>query len=476
MLLPRLVRPLTVVLSLFSALPAAADHVDPYKVMEEAIQAYQKSERYADARAVLSKALREAAHGGSLDPAYAMLYAMYADTARFDGNPSFALQLTDEGLALALSEPEPDADVKNMLLVSRAYALADLGHYAEAIETVRITALWMGERFCEKNRKGLEDEAAAWAQKLASDDPRVANAPVAELAIKLLDQAEGALNAYDTANAITLASRAILPDGTAVGSTDVVYINARAHTLVGAAYGIEGRPAAAIVALRRAADLLCVEPWDGKATAALLPLVHDYPATRDVAWDSFSYLASNAVTVGDHALALAALDTVDDLADNPARRFALMVQRAGITFIRKDYQAAERIFLDSSRDAEAAGDGLNASLAHFYLAIARLYLAEGDAVGPAKQALAKAAEDAAEIASGDLQMRQYVLTTATRMLFMQSFDHADALPVAELAFAAFKARQSALGGYDAGQEAARRDQRSFLDIYIGANFSAAKAK
>ena len=153
-----------------------------------------------------------------------------------------------------------------------------------------------------------------------------------------------------------------------------------------------------------------------------------------------------------------------------------MVQRAGITFIRKDYQAAERIFLDSSRDAEAAGDGLNASLAHFYLAIARLYLAEGDAVGPAKQALAKAAEDAAEIASGDLQMRQYVLTTATRMLFMQSFDHADALPVAELAFAAFKARQSALGGYDAGQEAARRDQRSFLDIYIGANFSAAKAK
>lgn len=472
----RLFRTLAAVLPLLAALPAAADHIDPFEVMQEAVNAYAKSERYADARAVLSKALREATHGGSLDPAFAMLYAMYADTARFDGNPSFALQLTDEGLALALSVPEPDADVKNMLLVSRAYALADLGRYAEAVESVRITALWMGERFGADNRKSLEDEAAAWAQKLASDDPVAANAPVGDLAIKLLDQAQEALTAYDTAKAITLASRAILPDGTAVGSTDVVYINARAHTLVGAAYGIEGRPAAAIVALRRAVDLLCAEPWDGKAPAALLPLVHDYPATRDVAWDSFSYLASNAVAVGDHTLALAALATVEDLADKPARRFALMVQRAGITFIRKDYQAAERIFLDSGRDAEAAGDRLNAALAGFYLAIARLYLSEGAGVAPAKADLVKAAQSAADVADGDLQMRQYVLTTATRMLFMQAFDHADALPLAEPAFLAFKARQSAMGGYDAGQEAARRDQRSFLDIYIGANFAAAKTK
>lgn len=472
----RLLRPVAVAIALCLALPAAADHIDPYEVMQEAVKAYEKSERYADARAVLSKALREAAHGGSLDPMYAVLYAMYADTARFDGNPSFALQLTDEGLALALSVPEPDADVKNMLLVSRAYALADLGHYAEAIDTVRITALWMGERFGEANRKGLEDEAAAWADKLAGDDPAAANAPVAELAIKLLDQAQEALGAYDTARAITLASRAILPDGTAVGSTDVLYINARAQTLVGAAYGLEGRPAAAVTALRRAADLLCGGPWDGKARATLLPAVREYPATRDVAWDSFGFLAGNAVAVGEHDLALAALDSVADLADSPARRFTLMVQRAGVTFIREDYREAERIFLESGRDAEAAGDRLNAALARFYLAIARLYLAEGDAAGPARETLVTAASEAADIAGDDLQMRQYVLTTATRMLFMQSFDHADALPLAERAFAAFKARQAALGGYDAGQEAARRDQRSFLDIYIGTNYAAAKAK
>lgn len=472
----RRLRPLTVAFSLLAVAPAAADHVDPYKVMDEAMQAYQKNEHYADVRAVLSKALREAAHGGGLDPVYAILYAMYADAARFEENPSFALQLADEGLALALSAPEPDADVKNMLLVSRAYALADLGRYAEAIETVRITALWMGERYGEANRKGLEDEAAAWGEKLAGDDPKVANAPVAELAIKLLDQAQEALNAYDTARAITLASRAILPDGTAVGSTDVLYINARAQTLVGAAYGIEGRPAAAVTALRRVADLLSAEPWDGKGPATLLQAVREYPATRAVAWDGFSYLASNAVAVRELDLALAALDTVDDLADIPARRFALMVQRAGVTFSRKDYGEAERIFVETGRDAEAAGDRLNAVLAGFYLAIARLYLAEGDAVAPARDALVTAASAAAEVAEGDLQMRQYVLTTATRMLFLRAFDHADARPLAEPAFQAFKARQAALGGYDAGQEAARRDQRSFLDIYIGANFAAAKAK
>lgn len=472
----RRLRPLVTALCLFAALPAAADHVDPYGVMGEAMQAYQKSERYADARAVLSKALREAAHGGALDPVYAVLYAMYADTARFEENPSFALQLTDEGLALALGAAEPDDDVKNMLLVSRAYALADLGRYAEAIETVRITALWMGERFGAEHRKGLEDEAAVWAKKLASDDPSVANAPVAELAIKLLDQAKEALSAYDTARAITLASRAILPGGTAVGGTDVVYINARAHTLVGVAYGLEGRPAAAVVALRRAADILSAEPWGGKGPAALLPVVREYPATREVAWDSFSYLASNAVAAGEHDLALAALDMAADFADNPARRFALMVQRAGVTFARKDYREAERVFLASGRDAEAAGDRLNAALAGFYLSIARLFLASGGEIGPAREALVTSATEAAVVADGDLQMRQYVLTTATRMLFMQNFDHTDALPLAERAFAAFKARQAALGSYDAGQEAARRDQRSFLDIYIGANFAAAKAQ
>ncbi|HHZ08645.1 MAG TPA: hypothetical protein GX405_07695 [Rhizobiales bacterium] len=472
----RLLHLMSAALFILVAFPAAAGHVDPYKVMEEAAQAYGKSERYADARAVLSKALREAAHAGSLDPVYAILYAMYADTARFDGNPSFALQLTDEGLALALSAPEPDTDVKNMLLVSRAYALADLGRYAEAIGTVRITALWMGERFGAEHRKELEDEAAVWAQKLAGDDPNVAGAPVVELAVTLLDQAREALDAYDTARAIMLASRAILPDGTAVGGTEVLSINARAQTLVGVAYGIEGRPAAAVTALRRVAEILCAGPWDGKRPAALLPAVRENPAIRDVAWDSFSYLASNAVAVGEPDLALAALATVEDLADNPARRFALMVQRAGVIFSRKDYREAERIFVATGRDAEAVGDRLNASLADFYLAIARLYLAAGDDVATAREALVTAARRAADIAGSDLQMRQYVLTTATRMLFMRSFDHMDALPLAEPAFQAFKARQAALGGYDSGQEAARRDQRSFLDIYVGANYAAARAK
>ncbi len=49
----RLLRPLAVALALCLALPAAADHIDPYEVMQEAVKAYEKSERYADARAAL---------------------------------------------------------------------------------------------------------------------------------------------------------------------------------------------------------------------------------------------------------------------------------------------------------------------------------------------------------------------------------------------------------------------------------------
>src|SRR5690606_38561880 len=126
------------VLLLLPAGLAAADHIDPYEVATRAFETFQKNDSYPEARAIFSSALREAAHGGSLDPAFAIVYAMYSDLTRYDGNPAFALQLADEGLALALSAAELDEDMKNALLVSRAYALADLGRYEEAVESVAI--------------------------------------------------------------------------------------------------------------------------------------------------------------------------------------------------------------------------------------------------------------------------------------------------------------------------------------------------
>ena len=120
--------------------------------MQQAFEAYQKNENYSDVRAVLSQALREAAHDGELDPSYAILYTMYADTARFEGNPSFALQLAEQGLDLIVRGEQPDEDARNALFVSRAYALADLGRYEEAVEAARITGLV----------DGPDDRQGAW--------------------------------------------------------------------------------------------------------------------------------------------------------------------------------------------------------------------------------------------------------------------------------------------------------------------------
>ena len=138
--------------------------------MQQAFEAYQKNENYSDVRAVLSQALREAAHDGVLDPGYALLYTMYADTARFEGNPSFALQLAEQGLDLVVRAEEPDEDARNTLFVSRAYALADLGRYEEAVEAARITVIWMGETTGKEHGERLEADARGWAERAAAAD------------------------------------------------------------------------------------------------------------------------------------------------------------------------------------------------------------------------------------------------------------------------------------------------------------------
>lgn len=64
--------------------PAAAHHVDPFELVERAFSAYQAKESYADVRAVLSAGLRAAPHDGRLDPGFGIVYAIYADAARFE--------------------------------------------------------------------------------------------------------------------------------------------------------------------------------------------------------------------------------------------------------------------------------------------------------------------------------------------------------------------------------------------------------
>lgn len=262
--------------------PAAAHHVDPFELVERAFSAYQEKESYADVRAVLSAGLRAAPHDGRLDPGFGIVYAIYADAARFEGNAAFSLQLADEGLALVNAAPEPDTEIRNTLIVSRAYALAELGRYDEAADEATIASLWLEQRFGAQARADLEAEIKGW---LAARNTDILPS-VAQVAVDLLQKAEAALIAGDTGSAIALASRAMLPDNSGLSRGAERLVNAWCRSITGAAYGVEGRHREAVATLREAVDLLSSEPWDGRSIITLYPdLVVEL--TDKVVWDVF---------------------------------------------------------------------------------------------------------------------------------------------------------------------------------------------
>src|SRR5690606_20960385 len=247
--------------------PAAAHHVDPFELVDRALSAHQEKESYADVRAVLSAGLRAAPHDGRLDPGFGLVYAIYADTARFEGNAAFSLQLADEGLALVNAAAEPNTEIRNALIVSRAYALAELGRYDEAADEATIASLWLEQRFGAQARADLEAEIKGW---LAARNTDILPS-VAQVAVDLLQKAETALIAGDTGSAIALASRAMLPDNSGLSRGAERLVKAWCRSITGAAYGVEGRHREAVATLREAVDLLSSEPWDGRSIVTLYP-------------------------------------------------------------------------------------------------------------------------------------------------------------------------------------------------------------
>ncbi|MEP9385968.1 hypothetical protein [Mesorhizobium sp. KR9-304] len=456
---------------------ALADHIDPYDLAVQASETYAKNDSYAEVRALFSKALRDARHDGRLSPRFAIVYAMYSDTARFDGDPSFALQLADEGLALLTDANEPDDDVKNSLLVSRAYALADLGQYSQAVESVAITALWLGERFGDKARRDLEAVAKGWAEQAGTQPGVDTKLPAAvELATDLLDKAQDALNAQDTRTAITLASRALLPADTGMRQIDVDYLNARTHLVLGVAYFQEGRHDLSLVALRRAADLLSQEPWDGKSKAVLRAEVLNDEKSSTNAWHVFSYLSSVAQAIGAWDLCAAAIDSSEPFATTPVRRFSLLSQRSTLAFQAKNYAEAEEIMRRSEVAAVESGDELNAALARMYVGIVRLAAAFGTPTAETEGAeLVRLAEKAAQAAGDDQQMVEFIYATATKTAVQTQSSNETVLPLARRGFDVFRDRQKAMAGYDTGQQASRRDRRQFLEMLIAGEYAAAEA-
>lgn len=450
--------------------PAAADHIDPFEAVDRAFAAYQNRESYADVRAVLSAALREAPHDGRLDPGFGIVYAIYADTARFEGDAAFSLQLADEGLALVDAAPEPDTEIRNALVISRAYALAELGRYAEAVNEATIAALWLEQRFGAKARADLETEIRGWlAMKDTDTLPSVAQA-----AADLLQKAETALVAGDTGVAIALASRAMLPDNSGLSHGVERLVNAWCRSVTGAAYGVEGRHGEAVATLRDAVDLLSSEPWDGRSIVALYPDLVSELADK-VVWNVFIRLGSSALFVEDLALADAGLRNIADRATTPESQYSLLVQRAAILLRSGDFATVAALLHESERAAEAAGNPLNAALARFYASVAEMRQGPKEPDAPGVATMLDAARAAATAAGSDLVQVEYILTAATRLALGHAPAFRQALPVSSAAFAAFEQRQKTMGSYEAGQEAARRDRRRFLETHIGILYETSRA-
>lgn len=442
--------------------PAAAHHVDPFELVERAFSAYQEKESYADVRAVLSAGLRAAPHDGRLDPGFGIVYAIYADAARFEGNAAFSLQLADEGLALVNAAPEPDTEIRNTLIVSRAYALAELGRYDEAADEATIASLWLEQRFGAQARADLEAEIKGW---LAARNTDILPS-VAQVAVDLLQKAEAALIAGDTGSAIALASRAMLPDNSGLSRGAERLVNAWCRSITGAAYGVEGRHREAVATLREAVDLLSSEPWDGRSIVTLYPdLVVDL--TDKVVWDVFIRLGASALFVDDPALADAALRNVADYATTPEAQYSLLTQRAAVLFRSGDFASVAALFRESEKAAEAAGNPANAALARFYAAVAEMRQGPQEPDAPGVAAMLEAAREAATAAGDNPVQVEYILTAAARLAVGHALAFRQALPVSGAAFAAFERRQKSMGNYEAGQEAARRERRSFLETHIG---------
>ena len=446
--------------------PARAHHVDPFEVIDRAFAVYKETEDHEKVRAIFSESLREAPHDGRLSPDFALLFAVYSDTVRFAGNASFALLLADEGLALANSELEPDVEVRNALSTSRAYALADLGRYREAVEAAAIAALWLEERFGREARETLEAEMAGWAAK---DDGNTELPAAATIAVDLLQQAEQAILRNDTGAAIQLASRATLPESAGLSEAAVRLVNSWSLSVTGAAYSIEGRHGTAVALLRSAVDLIAEEPWDGRGKFAMLAELQTDISPR-IAWDVFIRLAASAVFTRELALADAALRNAADFASTPTARFSLLVQRASLLMQSGEPAEVEAVLRESEAEAIAAGEPENAALARFYAAVAHMRIERRAPDAPEIAAMLRAARAAAEAAGDNPMQVEYILANAAQQAIRFASAYELAMPVARDAFSTFRQRQGSFGGYEDGQETARRDRRRFLETYVDALF------
>ena len=466
-------RALAVILWLLAA-PLAAEQGPPQTVDEAVARIDQIFTNPATDRpeeevyAMLGDALRQARRDGRLTRDWAIIYAMLTDGARNTlQNPSYALQLADEGLALIAGDPG-QRDYRAILRVTRAYALADLGRLDDAVRAARLAlpdyeTLWEDDKADE-----LRADVALWADGALT----AFNTPATELAQNALDAAQSALDTGAWARAVTLASTALLPDVAGFSMLDRARINARAEYLAARGLAALGRYPEAGNGLLRAFGNMTAEPWQPGQPARFLAGNPPPEEDREQAGQIMLWLANVAARLERFDLSSAALDEAERHASEPSDKTTILTLRASLLWRDEDRQRAIEV-LEQSRSAALADNDLSsAAMAGLYLAVARASIARRNGGATDATAISDAvAEAIRHVAPGQ---HGFIWFEAARSL-RGGEDHETYLHFAKQALDAALAERGQSGDSDFGQAVARATVRGTVEEYLFAAHGALSA-
>lgn len=410
---------------------------------------------------MLGDALRQARREGRLTGDWAIIYAMLTDGARnVLKNPSYALQLADEGLALVAGDPA-QWEYRAVLRVTRAYALADLGRLDAAVRTARLALpdyrkLWDDE---------MADELVADAAEWEKGSLTAFNTPATELARDALDRAEAALDSGAWARAITLASTGLLSDETGFSALERGRINARAEYLAARGLAALSRFPEAGNALLRALEHMTAGAWQPGTPAQFLagdPLPEaDAEQLRKI----LLWLANIAMRLDRAELAAAVLDEAERHVVAVKDRTTLLTLRASVLWRAEDRAAALRVLEDTRDQALASGDPASAAMAGLYVAVARANLARRAGETPDAAAITGAAEQA--VAHLPPMQHGFVWMEAARAL-RDTGQHDTRLAYARNALGAAMDELAQGGDTEFGQSAARAGVRGTVEEVLSA--------
>lgn len=411
---------------------------------------------------MLGDALRQARRGGYLTRDWAIVYAMLTDGARnVLRNPSYALQLANEGLALIGGDPD-QWDYRAILRVTRAYALADLGRLDDAVQAAKLAMPDYEKLWDDDKAEELKADAAQWE----AGGLTTFNTPATELAGQALDRAEEALDRGAWARVVTLASTALLPEDSGFSALELARINARAEYL--AARGLTGlsRFDEAGNALLRALDHMAEDSWQLGQPIVFkagdpLPDADARQARQILLW-----LANVAMRLERTDIAEFALTEAERHITDVNDRTTLLTLRASILWRGNDHQRAIALLEDTRQAALFANDLASAAMAGFYVQTARASLARGAGEMPDIGAISQATDHA--ISHLPKAQHGFVFLEAARAL-RGSDAHGNRLDYARAALDAARDEIAGSGETGFGEAAARAGVRSTVEELLNAS-------